>query len=157
MLHEITLSLFCLMLITAATMDVMTLRIPNWLNIAIALLFLPAAYLGGMPLGVFGCHLAVGAIMLLAGIVLFAAGAFGGGDAKLLAAAALWLGCAALMPFLLWTSIWGLGLALWMGARGWASGRRGRALLRTGVPYGVALATGAIMALPTSWWLPGAG
>lgn len=151
------LGLFCLLLIIAATMDVMTLRIPNCLNIATALLFLPAAYLGGMPLGVFGCHLAVGAIMLLVGIGLFAAGAFGGGDAKMLAAAALWLGCAALMSFLLWASIWGLVLALWMGARGWASGRRGRALLRTGIPYGFALAPGAIMALPASWWMPGAG
>ena len=36
--------------------------------------------------------LGAGAVMLIAGFALFAAGIFGGGDAKLLAASAVWFG-----------------------------------------------------------------
>jgi len=50
--------------------------------------------------------------MLVVGFAMFARGWVGGGDAKLMAAAALWLGFEHLFAFLLWTAILGGGLAL---------------------------------------------
>ena len=83
----------------------------------------------------------------------------GGGDAKLFAGIALWLGFADLMPYALLASVFGgfLTLALLM-VRQWplpAMLARQPWILnlhdaKSGVPYGVALAAGAFILLPHS-------
>ena len=100
--------------------------------------------------------LGVGAGALLAGIVMFTFGWIGGGDAKLFAACGLWLGWSALAPFLLWTAMAGglLSIVLMIARRrvaagpesdGWAA----RLMTRGApVPYGVAIAIGALAAFP---------
>lgn len=159
MTNYIAASLFGFLMVAAASGDVLTLRIPNWLTVLIAVLFVPAAMVAGMSWPAIGLHLLAGFLLLIAGFGLFSAGIFGGGDAKLLAAAATWIGWPAMLPFLFWTSLSGGVLALLVLA--WRSARKRSpeapsSWRQAAVPYGVALAAGAILALPDSWWLSAA-
>jgi prepilin peptidase CpaA len=166
MTQFLAVTLFPFLMIVAGTGDALSMRIPNWLTIAIAILFFPMALLTGMPIGMFGIHIAVGVAMFVAGFVLFSLRLFGGGDAKLLAAAGLWLGWPDLLPFLVMTAFAGGVLAMCVGV--WSlinatseihDGSIFRRLgkIKPNVPYGYAFAIGAILAYPQSWWMPAAG
>ena len=163
MIHFLSISLFPLLMIVAGAGDALSMRIPNWLTALIAAAFFPMALLTSMPLALFGLHLGVGAAMFAMGFVLFAAGLFGGGDAKLLAVAGLWLGWPDLVPFLVLTVFAGGVLALAVGCwsminvnseikEGPIFKRFG--MIKPSVPYGYAFAIGAILAFPQSWWMP---
>jgi prepilin peptidase CpaA len=77
----------------------------------------------------------------------------GGGDVKLLAAASLWLGWPALLPFLIWTAMAGGILGVVLALRILYVRHVRKAPVGTEVPYGIALAAGAIIALPHSGWM----
>ncbi len=139
--------------------DLVTMKIPNWISGLVVLAFFPAAIAVGLPPLGLAVHLGVGLVALLVGAGMFALRWIGGGDAKLLAAACLWFGPAGTGAFLLWTAIFGglfcLALVLarnWLRAYpfqgpGWAV----RLLAPKGdIPYGVAIAAGALMAWPQS-------
>jgi len=159
-LHFLVASIFPLLVLIAALTDVTTFLIPNRLSAALAIAFIPAALVLGLTPGIIGVCLGVGLAALVFGVAMFAAGWIGGGDAKLFAAAALWLGWPAAIPFLAWTTIAGGALAVALlaarkttspvfAAQGpaWV----GRLLEPKGdVPYGVAIAFGALAAFPTS-------
>lgn len=159
MLVAIFLLAFAGLLLFAAFSDIATMTIPNWVSLALAGLFVPAALLSGMTLASLGVHLAFGAGVLLVCFFLFQANILGGGDAKLIAAIALWTGGGAFAPFAFGTAIAGgaLALTIYM-ARKWLSPSETRpAFLNRllapngGVPYGVAIMVGgfaAITALP---------
>lgn len=153
-------AVFPALVIVAGLMDVTSFRIPNWISLALAAVFLPAAFAAGMEPGVIGLHLAVGAGALVAGMVMFALRWIGGGDAKLFAAAGLWLGMQAFPAFIAVTALAGGALALFL-----LSLRHDymRALIPAGppwverlrqpkgdAPYGVAIAAGALFAFPLS-------
>lgn len=144
---------FATLVIVAATSDALTFRISNRLNLLIAGLFFPFAFSAGMPVAALGLHVAVGAALLLAGLALFFIRLMGGGDVKLLAAASLWLGWPALLPFLVWTAMAGGLLGMVMGIRLLYVRHVRKEPVGTEVPYGIALAAGAIIALPQSGWL----
>jgi prepilin peptidase CpaA len=91
---------------------------------------------------------------------MFAAGWIGGGDAKLFAAAALWIGLPGMLSYLVFTCLAGGALAAGLVALRLPSVR---AALPAGpawfcrlaqpgenVPYGVAIAIGALAAYPAS-------
>ena len=149
--------------VVAAVSDVLTLRIPNWLNAVIALAFFPMALATGMPGEAVMWHSLTGIVVLVVGFGLFSAGVIGGGDAKLLAATALWIGNAQLLPFLVLTALAGgvlvIVMKVWQMLRlegevhevGWAKRLFG---FKMDLPYGVAIAAGTIFALPGSWWMP---
>jgi prepilin peptidase CpaA len=117
--------------------------------------------MAGLGLAEVGLHLAAGAAVLVGGFVLFSLGWIGGGDAKIAAVAALWLGLAHTLEFLLLSSVFGgiLTLLILVGrtrllpaiaVRQW--------LLRlhdpaTGVPYGLALSGAAMAIYPKTTWL----
>lgn len=158
--------IFKVLLILAAISDVLSLTIPNWLCALLAVLFLPAALLVHLPPVALATHLACGFTVLAASFLLFQFGWFGGGDAKLAAAAALWLGWDKLPVFLLQTAIWGGVLSLLVLLL--RSLRLPPMLMRQsfvarladptgGIPYGVALALGGLLAFPNSalWRLSG--
>ena len=84
--------MFPALLLLGAAYDLAAYRIPNWVCAAMAAAFLPVAILSGMSFGAIGFSLLIGIAMLLVGMVLFALKWVGGGDAKMLAAAALWVG-----------------------------------------------------------------
>lgn len=156
------LVLFPTLVLAAAIGDVLTMRIPNWLNAATALSVVPMAVLAGMPLDVVQWHLLAGVVMLLFGFALFARGYIGGGDAKLMAAAGLWVGWSALLPFVLVTTLAGGALAiiykLWQLVRT-EHVVRDFAWLRKAIradlelPYGIAIAVGAMWVYSKTWWM----
>jgi len=163
MLHlvqAVLVAVFPALTITAALRDVTSYTIPNRLSLALAAGFFPAALAMGLTPAAIGLHLGVGAAGLVAGMAMFAAGWIGGGDAKLFAAAALWLGWPAAAMFVAVTGLAGGGLAIsLLGLRSsyvrpfvvtgpaWFS-----RLAEPGenVPYGLAIAIGALAAFPGS-------
>jgi prepilin peptidase CpaA len=160
LLQALLLAVFPAMVIVAGLRDVTSYTIPNWISGLLIVAFFPAALALGLPLGALGTHLAVGAAALVLGMVMFALGWIGGGDAKLFAAAGLWLGVPAAFTYLAVTGVAGGGLAVaLLGLRSaWL-----RPYVQTGpawfgrlatpgenVPYGVAIAAGALAAFPVS-------
>lgn len=153
------LAVFPILLIVAGLHDLTTMRIPNWISLLLIVGFLAAAASSALSLGGFGIHLAIGIAALVVGAGMFAMNWIGGGDAKLMAAACLWLGLTGSAMFLLWTALAGgvFTMALVMARRrapalavlgpAWV----GRLMQPQGdIPYGVAIATGALIAFPSS-------
>lgn len=145
----------------SAASDLLTMTIPNRISLLLIASFFVAAALTGMDLWSTGEHVLVGLAVLTATFAMFAFGWIGGGDAKLAAAIALWLGPALAMPFLVDTAILGGLLAMvFLGFRAlplpvMAMREDWIQRLHTtgnGVPYGIALAGGALMAYPESAW-----
>ena len=142
-----------LLLVTcaAAAIDVRTRRIPNALTAAAAI----AALAVHIPAGPLAVALALGAMIaaFLTGSVAFAAGWFGGGDVKLLAACCGFASFPGSVSLVLYVLVAGMLLALITAAM---SGRlvalvrstvavaaHGVAVERTALPYGVAIAAGS--------------
>lgn len=152
------LLVFPSLMIFAAVNDVFTMRIANSVSLGLVVLFVGAALIAGMPLQVMLLHFGVGFAVLLATMVLFQFRLFGGGDAKLLAAASIWIGYQQLFPFLIWVTVFGGALAVLMLAYrsvpasalplpAWALRLHKRG---EGIPYGVAIAAGALVVYPTT-------
>jgi prepilin peptidase CpaA len=99
---------------TAAYTDLTLYEIPNWISLVIAAAFVIGAIGDSLGLQAFAWHAAMGAAVLVAGFIFFAFGVFGGGDAKLLAAGALWFGPAPLLKFLVYVAVVGgvLGIVI---------------------------------------------
>ena len=147
---------FAALVIIAALKDLSSFTIPNWISAALVLAFAPAAWLAGMPISQIGlCFaLAFGVLVLAAGM--FALGWLGGGDAKLMAAASLWVGLTGVAAFAVFTGLAGGALALsllalrsvWMRPTMSAGPSWTRRLATPGeaAPYGVAIALGALAA-----------
>jgi prepilin peptidase CpaA len=140
----------------AGAMDLLTMTISNRITLGLAAAFFVAAPLMGLPPGEIMLHVAAGALILVAGIVLFAVGGFGGGDAKLLAAGALWIGFDGLLPYLLQVTLFGglLALAVLAYRRypasayplpDWAVRLHAQ---KSGIPYGIAIACSALLVYP---------
>jgi prepilin peptidase CpaA len=150
------LFVFPFIMLYAAAMDVLTMRIANTVSIGLAAAFFVVAAIAGMPAQQMLVHLGVGLAVLIANMVLFHLRLVGGGDAKLLAAAALWIGYEQLIPFIVFVTIFGGVLALLVlayrrapaGAQPlpeWASRLHKRS---EGLPYGVAITAGALVVYP---------
>lgn len=157
MLEVIVLCVCPLLFVVGATTDVVSFRIPNWVSLALIVSFFFAALIAGQPLGVIAGHLIAGIVALAATIGLFAVGAFGGGDVKLFSAGALWAGPAALTEYAFWMAMAGgvLAITLLVMRRtplsAFASSipaLRPLMMAKAGMPYGVAIAAGAFIALP---------
>lgn len=153
------LALMPLLVIAGGLSDLLTMRIPNLITGALVLAFFPAALAVGLPLGQVGLHGVVALVALVIGMGLFALRILGGGDAKLMAGVCLWLGPSASLEFVLWTAIFGglFSVALIIARKNLAPlaavapGWVGNLLAEKGdIPYGVAIAIGALMALPAS-------
>src|SRR5574338_1539025 len=112
MVEILALAAFAGLLIYAACSDIARLIIPNWVSIALAGVFPIAALAAGVPLAEIGMHFLFGAAILAIGFFLFAANIFGGGDAKLIAAAAVWTGFQGFFALLFWTATVGGLLAV---------------------------------------------
>ena len=144
----------------AAATDLLTMKIPNLLSIGLCAAFVIAAPVAGLTWQEMLSHLAAGSAMLLVGILLFSLNWVGGGDAKLLAAASLWFGFEPLVPFIAYVGIFGGALALVILAYrrmpaaalplpDWALRLHARGEC---MPYGVAIAAGALAIYPTTGW-----
>lgn len=164
MIQYTFLLMFPAIMAFAGSIDLLTMTIPNRVSLALVATFPLAAMLIGMDWMTFASHLGAGALMLVVGIGMFARGWLGGGDAKLLAAAALWLGFEHLAGYLLLVAIAGGALALlvlsyrnwvppvWILGQHWAMRLHDR---KVGIPYGIALAAAALWIYPSTPWFTG--
>ncbi len=154
------LLVFPVMVVIGALRDLTSYTIPNWISAVLILAFFPAALACGLKLDELGLHLLVGVAALAAGMAMFALRWIGGGDAKLFAAAALWLGWPAILFYGLQTAVAGGALAVALlslrspllrpyvlSGPAWFSRL---ADPEEAVPYGVAIAVGALLAFPAS-------
>jgi len=139
-------------LCVAAFTDIKRRQIDNWLNLAIAAgapAFWWASGLALWPDVALQLGVALAAFALLAG--LFALKMMGGGDVKLLTVLALWIEPMMFVHLLVIMAIAGGVLTLAMGM--WHVARRQREKLA--IPYGVAIAFGALWVLAVNY-LPAA-
>ena len=147
------------LVIVAGLKDLTSMTIPNWISLTLSGAFFPTALAVGLPLSTVAAHVGVAILALFAGAGMFALRWIGGGDAKLMAASCLWLGVAGSGYFLLWTGIVGGVFCLALifarfharpylsGVPGWVS----QLMEPKGdIPYGVAIAAGALLAYPAS-------
>ena len=156
------LLLFPALMAFAAASDLFTMTISNRVSLALALGFLALALLSGMGFYDLLSHIGAGAAVLVAAFACFAMGWVGGGDAKVAAAAALWFGFSHLLNYLLDASLFGGALTLvLLQFRQWPLPYpfAGQAWLlklhakESGIPYGIALAIGALMIYPETEWI----
>lgn len=159
-LQLLALSVFPAMVIVAGLKDVTSFTIPNWISLVLIGGYAVAAPLLGLPWQVVALSVGVGVGALFIAMGMFALGWIGGGDAKLFAAAALWLGWPSMPVYVLVTALAGGALAVsllglrsvwlrplmvrgpaWMGRLATPEGD---------APYGVAIAIGALAAFPSS-------
>ena len=147
----------------AAAMDLFTMTIPNRISLVLVAGFFCLAPFTGMDLQTAALHVAAGVAMLVFGFGCFAMGWIGGGDAKLFAATSLWFGFSmALLLYIAFATLLGGALTYFilmmrgrpmpvlLSGENWVQ-RIHRA--DSGVPYGIALAAGALLAYPDSIWM----
>ncbi len=165
------IGIFCGCMLYAAVNDMLSMTIANRIPVILAATFPIFAWFAGMDAMTIGLHLAIGVGMLFLTFALFAAGAMGGGDAKLIAATSIWFGLSlALAQYLIWSAMLGGLLTLVLvvyratplaPAMAHLPAFRHFGDPEKGIPYGIALAPAAILALPGSelgaWALAGLG
>lgn len=150
----------------AGSLDLVTMTIPNRLCLALAAGFFLFALATGAPMNMVLINLTCGAAVLAVTFAMFSFGWMGGGDAKLAAATALWLGWGSLLDYSLKVAIYGGALTLILIAGRKLPLTQGLARQawiarlhhpKTGVPYGIALAAAGIMVYPQSQLLHAIG
>lgn len=154
-----TLLVFPAFMAYAAASDLVSMRISNRITLGLIVAFAAFALICQLPLEQLAWHLGAGALMLVICFALFAFGWIGGGDAKLAAATALWIGPELLPVYVLISSFAGglLTLSI-LSMRSHplpAFAVRWEWLLRlhaprNGVPYGIALALAGLCIFPHS-------
>lgn len=162
MVEYALLLIFPVAMLSAGAADLVSYTIPNRIAVCLVAAFFVVALFAAAPWSEFLNHFAAGLAMLLVGFALFARGWVGGGDAKLIAAAALWLGLENLVPFLFWTAMLGGALALilltyrrilpplWLLRQPWAMRLHDP---KEGIPYGIALAGAGLIVYPSTFWM----
>lgn len=144
----------------AGAMDLLTMTIPNRVSIVLIAGFVVAAPMAGMTLDAVLNHVAAGALILAIGIVMFSRGWLGGGDAKLMASAALWVGMDMLLTYFAQVALFGglLAILILLYRRlpfdawklpPWALTLHAK---DKGIPYGLAIAAAALVIYPKTPW-----
>jgi len=156
------LMLFPALMAFAAASDLFTMTISNRVSLALVAGFLALALMSGMGPYDMLSHIGAGATVLTVAFACFAMGWVGGGDAKVAAGAALWFGFGHLLNYLLYASLFGGALTLLLlQFRQWPlpypfAGQAWLLKLHakdSGIPYGIALAIGALMIYPETDWI----
>src|SRR5471032_607388 len=159
----IRLLLFPALMAFAASSDLLTMTISNRLSLALTGGFFLLALVTGMSLPAVGMHLAASALVLVISFGFFSQGWIGGGDAKMVAATALWFGFDNLLDYLVYASLFGgvLTIVLIQFRKLPLPGRLAQLpwILRLhetggGIPYGIALAAAALTVYPKTAWMP---
>ncbi|HET9429141.1 MAG TPA: prepilin peptidase [Allosphingosinicella sp.] len=144
----VPLILYGILIAAAAIEDAMRLKISNLTNVLILVVGLGTLLLNWNP--EWWEHILAFAIALALGIGMYALGWFGGGDAKLLGAAAFAFDLGGLPAFLLLTALAGGVMAiLFVGTSLFR--RQNKGIRNRSLPYGIAIAAGAML---TFWIYP---
>jgi len=158
----VRLTLFPALMAFAASSDLITMTISNRVSIVLLAGFFALALMSGMAPTEVLSHVGAGALVLVVSFGFFARGWIGGGDAKLAAATAMWLGFGYLMNYLVYASLLGGALTFLLiefrlvplpgllAGQFWA-----QRLHRQGgdIPYGIALAGAALLIYPETPWM----
>jgi prepilin peptidase CpaA len=160
------LTLFPAVMAFAASSDLLTMTISNRVSLILVGGFLALALMGGMTTFEVLSHAGAGAAVLVVSFGFFTCGWIGGGDAKLAAATAMWLGFDYLLNYLVYASLLGGALTLLLiefrlvplpgllAGQFWAQ----RLHRKDGeVPYGIALAGAALLVYPDTPWMKAIG
>ena len=162
MFNSLALLVFPLLMIFAALADLFTMTIPNRVSLVLIAAYLLLALYLRLPLATVGLHVSCGVAMLALTFTMFQMGWIGGGDAKLAAATALWVGWPALFEYGLAASL--IGGALTIAILALRHYELPEKLLSVGfiaklaeknggVPYGIALALAGLVIYPhTGVW-----
>ncbi len=166
LIDVIKLTLFPAAMAFAASSDLLTMTITNRVALVLIGGFGLLAVLTGISAADLVSHAGAAAAVLVVVFVFFTCGWVGGGDAKLAAATALWFGFSHLVDYLFYASLLGGALTLliikfrgiplppvFIG-RQWAERLHQR---DSGVPYGIALATAALIVYPQTEWMTAIG
>ncbi len=152
------LAFFPALMAFAAASDLLTMTISNRISLLLIAGFPILAIIAGMPLETVGWHLLAGVATLAIGFALFCTGWIGGGDAKLMAATAIWLGWSHIGEYALVSALLGGGLTLAilfvrrfvlphsLERLEWIARLHNP---KNGVPYGIALAAAGLIIYPS--------
>lgn len=156
------LFLFPALMAFAAASDLLTMTISNRVSLLLVAGFFVLALVTGMSLEAIGWHILAGLTVLTVAFACFAFGWIGGGDAKIAAAAALWFGFGDLADYLIAAAIAGGALTFLIlmfrkvplpplfASQDWLARLHDR---DTGIPYGIALAAGALLVYSNTDWI----
>jgi prepilin peptidase CpaA len=162
----VRLMLFPALMAFAASSDLLTMTISNRVSLILMSGFFALAFAGGVGMAEILSHMGAACVVLLIAFGFFKRGWIGGGDAKLAAATALWLGFDHLLPYFVYASL--LGGALTLALIQFRLSPLPAALARqewlerlhrkdAGVPYGIALAAAALAVYPETQWMAAIG
>jgi len=167
MIENLALVVFPALMLFAAFSDLLTMTIPNRVSILLVSFYFLIALYFHTPLATLGEHVSCGLAVLVLTFIFFQFNWVGGGDAKLAAATALWLGWDNLLDYGLISSL--AGGALTLAVLQLRSDSAPQRLLsvgfihrlaqkNAGVPYGIALAFAGLLIYPeTIFWTGVAG
>ena len=161
MVEAAILVVFPFAMLHAAISDMLSMTILNRVSLLLIGTFAVVAPFTGMEFSQIMMHVAAFALVLTVCFGLFATGAMGGGDAKLLAATSLWYGMSfdLLLYLVVSSALGGILTLLILSFRGSAiavyAGQveflRRIADSKEKIPYGIALGAGGLMTFPDSW------
>lgn len=151
------LVVFPVLMTYAAFSDLFTMTISNWISMLLVAAFVVMGLWLGLPATTIELHLACGLGVLVLTFILFACGWIGGGDAKLAATTAVWMGFDHLAEYGIGSALLGgvltllilqfrrLPMPAWARARSWIMRLHAK---ESGVPYGIALAAAGLVLYP---------
>lgn len=155
---------FSATIVWAGVMDLITMKIRNDLVLLLLATYAALAPLAGFGAVDIGTSAAVALAVLVCMFGFFSRGWVGGGDAKLAAVITLWLGAEHTLTYLFSTAIVGGMLTLMVlqfrlmvlpsfcHRVSWIVNLHSSG---SGVPYGVAIASGALFTFPNTPWVTG--
>jgi len=150
--------------IWAGIMDLKTMKIRNEIVIFLIAAYAALAPLAGFNYGAIAVSFLVALVVMIGLFVFFSFGWIGGGDAKLMAVIALWLGADQAPVYLLSTTLLGgvltlgilmfrqMPLPIFLVRIPWVARLHS---FEQGIPYGVAIAASALLILPQTPWMTG--
>jgi prepilin peptidase CpaA len=157
MFAALALFIFPVLMAYAASSDLLTMRIANWLVLVIVAAYFALALIAQLSWTEIGWTVGAAAVVLAIAFAFFAFGWIGGGDAKLVAATALWVGSGLLLNYVIYAALLGGGLTLlilairryplpvWLARHKWIDRLHDP---KSGVPYGITLAISGLLVYP---------
>lgn len=154
--------IFPLMMIFSSFSDLFSMSISNKVSLILIVSFAVFSIAIGMELNTILWHVATFALVLSISFVFFALNIVGGGDAKLAASTALWLGWAHTGPYIVLASFIGGILTLVilkfrsqvipqkLNTTQWILRLHDK---KNGIPYGIALGVAAMIIYPSTPWM----
>ncbi len=161
MLELALITIFPFLVIYGATSDLFSMTIPNRITLALMAGFMVMAFWMKMDWAAIGWHWAMFALVLSISFTLFAFGVIGGGDAKLAAGIALWMGWDHSLYYFLMAALMGGALTIlivkirklpmpnWVLEQEWAA----KIYSAERIPYGISMGVAAMMVYTQTPWM----